>query len=196
MPYGLLGNVPSRLLASLNGSAAQLMIVDLPYALNQSDWHSPVVLVALGAALIAVLASLIAWCQLKIMARHMRAATLLSLDERWESEPLLKVRAELYEIVRKVMHDAGTRWPGLSDGDRRIRIQDDYANELHALRATDPDQYLRVCRICGFFETVGHVSRAGYAPLLDVATLLGGSVQMVGEVFEPGLHPENSANLR
>jgi hypothetical protein len=60
------------------------------------------------------------------------------------------------------------------------------------MRREDFEQYFRLCKISGFFETVGYVVRAGYIPLDDVINLLGGSILEAGRVFRPHIQATKS----
>src|ERR1700693_4093008 len=46
-----------------------------------------------------------------------RATVLLTLDQRWESEPLLTSRALLFHLEKAVLEEASAQWPGRSIAD-------------------------------------------------------------------------------
>ncbi len=151
----------------------------------------------LATALVALVAVLVAWRQLHAMVLQTRANTLLALDQRWESEPLVSLRADLLRLIETVTQRAREQWPGLSEAERRSRSAELYAAELQNMRAND--RYLRLFQICGFFETVGHVARSNYIPASDIINLLGGSILQTGMVFKPHidkLHREEGADVR
>jgi hypothetical protein len=113
-----------------------------------------------------------------------RATVLLTLDERWESEPMLSVRRELQILISVV--EAEVALAGSLSADAiRLRTAPVFAARLDRMRRDDFEQYFRLSKVSGFFETVGYVARVGYIPLDDVINLLGGSVLEVGRLFRP-----------
>jgi hypothetical protein len=58
-------------------------------------------------------------------------------------------------------------------------------SRLKQLETEDVANNLRIFQICGFFETVGYVARAGYITIADVQSLLGGSIKTAAMVFRP-----------
>jgi hypothetical protein len=150
-------------------------------------------LTGIALATIAALALWFAWRQVREMqestrrqadsARNVelqtRANILLTLDERWETEPMLSVRREL-EILISVVEAELARADPQSRDVLRLRRAPVLAARLDQMRREDFEQYFRLCKISGFFETVGYVVRAGYIPLDDVINLLGGSILEAG----------------
>ena len=114
-----------------------------------------------------------------------RAAVLLSLDERWENEPMLACRTNLEEVILDVRNEAAKRWRGQPESEMLRRSADLYAERLADLAEVNRTKYMQLLRICGFFETVGCVVQAGYLPLDDVLDLLRVSILMAGLVFGP-----------
>ena len=49
--------------------------------------------------------------------------------------------------------------------------------------AADREVYLDLIRLCGFFETVGYVTRERYIRIADMYNLLGGSIREYGAAF-------------
>lgn len=141
-------------------------------------------LVQLLVAAIALWALIVAWRQLSTMSLQARAGILLSLDQRWESEPLTSIRALVRVLVDKVAEDARRRGPGLTEAQRRARSAEIYADELQQKRTQTPEEYSRLFQLCGFFETVGYVARAEHIPVADIINLLGGALLMAGMVFK------------
>ena len=142
-------------------------------------------LVGILLVLITLLALWIAWYHLSTVALGTRANILLLLDQRWENEPILSIRAELDTIVADVRNEANRRWPGLTEEQRREKSIEIYAGKLQQLRTGNRPVYLKLFRVCGFFETVGYVANAKYIPAQDVINLLGGSILDAGMVFKP-----------
>jgi hypothetical protein len=162
-------------------------------------------LTGIALATIAALALWFAWRQVREMqestrrqadsARNVelqtRANILLTLDERWETEPMLSVRREL-EILISVVEAELARADPQSRDLLRLRRAPVLAARLDQMRREDFEQYFRLCKISGFFETVGYVVRAGYIPLDDVINLLGGSILEAGRVFRPHIQATKS----
>ena len=133
---------------------------------------------------VAVVALIVAWRQLSAMFLQHRANTLLALDERWENEPMLSRKAELYELIAALAQNSRPPWLELTEAQRRDR----YAEALENMRKGDDvsrRNYQKLFQICGFLETIGHVAKSGYVPIGDMFDLLGGSILLVGSVFEP-----------
>ena len=147
-------------------------------------------------AAIAALALWFAWRQVREMqestrkqadsARNVelqtRANILLTLDERWETEPMLSVCRELQLLRLTVESELARSDPGSAT---MFQVPPAFAAKLDDLLAQDFEKYLRLYRICGFFETVGYVARVGYVPIDDVINLLGGSILETGRLFRP-----------
>src|SRR5262249_38276124 len=110
---------------------------------------------------------------LKKQELQMRANVLLTLDERWESASMQDVRGEMEALIRDAKSEAFSRWPGQREVDLRNRSAEIYAATLQNFRINAPDRYIRLFRVCGFFETVGYVAQTGYIPVEDVVNLLG-----------------------
>lgn len=156
-------------------------------------------LIEIILALIALGALWFAWYQIKIMQKdamtrtesvraqelEARARILLDLDDRWESDSMQAIRAEVIQMREEVKKEAAERWPGQSEAERQRRSADIYADKLQKIREKELLRYLRIIEICGFFETVGYVARSGYIPPNDVILLLGGSILQAGEIFKP-----------
>jgi hypothetical protein len=116
---------------------------------------------------------------------QMRATVLLALDERWESASMQEVRGEMEALIRGAKNEALDRWPGQREIDLRNRSAEIYAAILQDFRINDPERYIRLFRVCGFFETVGYVAKTGYIPVDDVVNLLGVAIVTAGMVFQP-----------
>jgi type II secretory pathway pseudopilin PulG len=114
-----------------------------------------------------------------------RATVLLSLDQRWENEPMLAYRADLEALIVNVKTEAAKLWLGQPESEIRKRSADLYAARLALMADENRQQYIKLLRICGFFETVGCVVHAGYVPAKDVLDLLRISILTAGMVFRP-----------
>jgi hypothetical protein len=111
-----------------------------------------------------------------------RANVLLTLDERWETEPMLSVRRELQLLRLTVESELSRSDPSSAT---TFQVPPAFAGKLDQLLAEDFEKYLRLYRIWGFFETVGYAARAGYVPIDEVINLLGGSILETGRLFRP-----------
>ncbi len=93
--------------------------------------------------------------------RQMRANVLLSLDQRWESEPLISQRTEMQRVMEEVFLQIRGQAPN-ADMDQIRRLSAGVFIEMLELWMRDaPENYLRLFQICGFFETVGYSIREG-----------------------------------
>ncbi len=59
-----------------------------------------------SAALVAVLALILAWVQLRGLSRQSRADVLLKLDERWESKDVVVLREEVDRFIKEIQAKA------------------------------------------------------------------------------------------
>lgn len=114
---------------------------------------------------------------------QLRASVLLSLDQRWESEPIASAVAELELLVNEVQAEAALFYPDLDLNDLRRRAAPMYVTKLHRVETEEPKRYGRLFRICGFYETVGYVVRADYVTLIDVFKLFSVSINTGAAVF-------------
>jgi hypothetical protein len=116
---------------------------------------------------------------------QLRASVLLALDQRWETEPLILIRAFLQQLIKEVFEDCASRWPTKPSEDLKLLTAPIFLTRLNELETKYPESHFRLFQICGFFETVGYVARAGYVSADDVFNLLGGSVMTAAMVFRP-----------
>jgi hypothetical protein len=161
--------------------------------------HVSLELTGIVLALVAIVALLYGGSQLAAMREgnqkqtesalnqqlQTRATVLLSLDQRWESEPMLSSRVDLDTLIVDVKGEAAKLWLGQPEIEIRKRSADLYAARLARMAEEDRQQYIKLFRICGFFETVGYVVHAGYVPVKDVLDLLSISISTAGMVFNP-----------
>ena len=116
---------------------------------------------------------------------QLRANVLLSLDERWESEPIMSAIADLQALVNEVQREAATLYPGANFIELRRLSAPFYVTKFQRMEKDEPSRYARMFRICGFFETVGYVVRADYVTLADVFKLFSVSINTGAMVFRP-----------
>jgi hypothetical protein len=134
---------------------------------------------------------------------QLRAGILLTLDARWESPQMMAVRGDLETLIREVYAEALDYYPDRA-ADIELVSAPYFERRLSSLRDTDSRLQRRLLQICGFFETVGYVTVAGYITLDDVYRLLGGSILTSATVFTPyldrllgqGAHPKLYSNFR
>lgn len=112
-----------------------------------------------------------------------RATVLLTLDQRWESEPLLTSRTLLFHLENSVLEEAAAQWLGRSIADLRRLSAPLFTARLEDMEERDTAKYLRLFQICGFFETVGYVVKANYITLTDVSELFSVSIRTTAVVF-------------
>jgi hypothetical protein len=124
-------------------------------------------------ALIALGALIMAWYQLRGLSMQTRANILLSLDERWESGEVLKLREELNTFIVQVQNAATPQQTAV----------DLFPASLKALHGRDAASYRKLIRLCGFFETLGYAAKAKYIRVTDLHNLLGSSIGEDGKLF-------------
>jgi hypothetical protein len=71
-----------------------------------------------------------------------RAAVLLSLDQRWENEPMLACRADLEALIVEVKTEAAKMWRGQPESEIRRRSEDLYAERLARMAEHSRQQYM------------------------------------------------------
>jgi hypothetical protein len=115
----------------------------------------------------------VAWYQIRALARQTRASVLLSLDERWESGEVLKLREKLEALIQEVQADAGGG----------VTVVELFPARLQRLRREAPEKYWELFRLCGFFETVAYAARTKYIRVSDLEGLLAASIRETGKLF-------------
>jgi len=170
------------------------MVIDL----EQSFYASQILLTAIAAG-----SALFAWRHLglahddrargeadqKRSVEVAKATFLLNLDQQWNSPEMIVSRQEFWTLREHIADVVATKYGGLADGARQTKISELFADELQALRKADLKQYLKIMRMCGFFETVGLVVDRGYVPMDDFKALYQGPIESIGTCFR--LHIEN-----
>jgi hypothetical protein len=132
-----------------------------------------------AAVVIAVVALLLGWYQLRGLTRQTRATALLALDERWEGPEMTAVRAELERVIEAVQLESRRR----STARNRVWPVDIFPDALEQLRQVDPARHSQLLRFCGFFETTAYAARAHYLKASDLHSLFGASIRESGIVF-------------
>lgn len=126
---------------------------------------------------IALIGAIFASLQVRQINNQTRANTLLNLDHRFESEPLI--------AAKKIFHDTlmtATNKPGAQN------LQEKFSNELDAMSvstdSTMRENYQKLFVLCGFFETVGFVAKTGMIKKSDVQELFGTSAKDTASYFK------------
>lgn len=132
-----------------------------------------------AAVVIAVVALLLGWYQLRGLTRQTRATALLALDERWEGAEMAGARADLERVIRAVQAEAVRR----STPQNQVSEIDVFPEALEELRRLDPGRHTQLLRICGFFETTAYAAREHYLKTSDLHRLFGVSIRDSGFVF-------------
>ncbi len=113
-----------------------------------------------------------------------RASILLALDDRFGSEAMQKARSEMGELHENVIKEANQRWRAFDQSEIRRRSSDLYAEKLDQMRSGERPRYLVLLNACGFFETVGYVTKCRYVPISDVLKLFSATITIGGIIFE------------
>lgn len=140
-------------------------------------------------ALIAVVALLAAYYQLRNQKLATRASILLGLDERFASQSMQEAITEENALIDRINAQAQHEFSGLGKKEWKQKRSELYPKELERMRnETPPDKYIRLMRICGFFETVGYVARSKYVPLNDILNLFSPAIEDAGQIFRSHVH--------
>jgi hypothetical protein len=94
-------------------------------------------------------------------------------------------RAELQALIIEVLKEAAAKWPEHLQAELRRLSAPLFVGRLQRMESEDSAKNLRLFQICGFFETVGYVARAGYITVDDVISLLGVWFKTAAMVFRP-----------
>ena len=128
----------------------------------------------IALAVVGLFALAVAWYQIRAVARQTRASVLLSLDERWESGEVLKLREKLEALIQEVQADAARTG---------VTVVELFPKRLQRLRGEAPARYSELFRLCGFFETVAYAARTRYIRVSDLEGLLAASIRETGQLF-------------
>lgn len=129
-----------------------------------------------AAALVALLALLFTWVQIRHLAQQSRATLLLTLDERWESKEMAEDRQCLNQFKRSVREEAEKKSPPVTAASL-------FPASLKALRTDKPEDYARLFHVVGFFEMLAFSARAGYLRVNDVHGLYAPAIRDAGSIF-------------
>jgi hypothetical protein len=113
-----------------------------------------------------------------------RASILLALDERFGSEAMQRARTEMGNLHDEVIAEAQQKWRAFDQPEIRRRSSDLYAEKLDQMRTADRPRYIVLLNACGFFDTVGYVTKSKYVPLGDILRLFSATVTIGGILFE------------
>jgi len=147
--------------------------------------QSLIILVAISALLYARAQVAEARSNSRIIARQAQANSLLSLEERWNSEPMRQARLRLIEVSSRLRDEAFKENMHLKDDAALGKVQEKFTVELKKLRKEDDTKYIELMRSLGFYETVGILVRRNYVAIEDVDLLLRGPIVDFGLYFTP-----------
>lgn len=143
-------------------------------------------------AIIAVIALIAALRQLNAMQQSSRqqelatrAGVLLGLDERFGSQSMQDATTEMTALIDRMNKIADEKWQHLAKNERLNKRNELFPEELERMRIDSPSEaYIRLMRICTFFDTVGYVTRYEYVPLRDVVNLFNPAIENAGDIFK------------
>jgi len=148
--------------------------------LEQAYFISQLVLVA-----IALAAAVIGHRQLRALraesdarTRIARADFLLQLDQMFESEAIAESRLAFSTLLKKVEAEVAAAHAQIAVGSRTFQteVAKAMARELEALHSDKMEDYQKIMKLCGFFETLGVVVARGYVSDEDATQLYGGAI--------------------
>jgi hypothetical protein len=159
--------------------------VSEPHLLEMLSWGSQVILVivAIGTLLYS------AW-QLKSSAssqaqelRISHANAILEMDRRFESPEMLESREIFMKLREEVLQQVGSGHPKKNDAARAELVRGAWAERLRELRESGDERYMKVMRMCSFFETVGLLVKKEYVRKDDVMLLFKGPIMAIDSSF-------------
>lgn len=121
--------------------------------------------------------------QTAAMLQQTKVDTLLTLAERWGSEPLLSIRADLFKLLEEVLEVAKARWAHLAKEERRAHVENEFRTRLVQIRQQSPEQFQRLFEVCGFLETVGYLAKQNHLPVEETTGLFGVGIDQAALVF-------------
>jgi hypothetical protein len=130
--------------------------------------------------LLAGIALLAVFWQLRRAQQSRKAGLLIELDRRFESAEMRAARVllkRLYEIARNELGEKGTE----SDAVVRTTVR------LNQLFAERPADYADLAQLAAFFETLGYLMRRRYLGLRDITGVYGDAILFVDAVYRPHL---------
>ena len=130
-------------------------------------------------SIIAIIALLYARAQVAeakinttIIAQQAQANSLLSLEQRWNSDQVREARKCLVGLASQLRQEVFKEHNHLNDDAAMQKVQSRFTDELSKLMKEDlTGRYVVVLRVFGFFETVGLLVRRGYVSIEDIDLL-------------------------
>jgi hypothetical protein len=139
-------------------------------------------------ALISLATLVLAWMQVRTIARQALATSLLNLEERWNSDKMRETRVYFVEVSTKWKDEVFAANPNLSDDAVMKKVEIRSTEELSRLMKEDlTGKYILLMRIFGFFEIVGLLVKKGYVGIEDVDLLFRGPILEFGSLIGPHL---------
>lgn len=125
---------------------------------------------------IALIGAIFASLQVRQINNQTRANTLLNLDHRFESEPVLQAKHIFYNTFLKASSRPGNQM-----------LEEKFADELEIMMNSEDQNvranYQKLFVLCGFFETVGFVAKTGMIKKSDVQQLFGSTAKDTASYF-------------
>ena len=134
-------------------------------------------------AIAAVVTLVFMFVQIRQQTRQAKASFLFNLDTMWESAEFAAARADFFTLRREIekqVEDDNEEKPAQQV---QLILDEVFSQKLHKMRDKDTKRYLRLLKLCGFFETAGLLVRLDYVSAEDIIGLYGGSIERLYEVM-------------
>lgn len=138
-------------------------------------------------AITAVLTLFFVFVQIRQQTRQAKASFLFSLDTMWESNEFAVARADFFTLRRDTEKQVERDNKEKPAQQVETLLAEEFSQKLYEMRDADTERYLRLLKLCGFFETAGLLVRQDYVSAYDIIGLYGGSIQRLFEVMDTHL---------
>jgi hypothetical protein len=139
---------------------------------------------------IAAIASVFAYFQVRearksrdAQLKLMNATLLMELDHRWDAEEMREGRKLIYKTMENIKRQIIKNNQNISHQDQKIMEKEYWIAKLQSFRNRNIDDYTKIMRICGFFETVGVMVQQKYISPNDVISLFKGPILLLDHCF-------------
>lgn len=156
-----------------------LFLVEAP----KSGWEVASWIAQVIIALATVSGALFAGKQLVDVRRSSRAALLLQLDERFDSQELRDARTLFADMHGDIQQIVSGQNLNANDQKKRELVCQEWTKTLNNLLSQDHSGYLRLLGYLGFFETIGVMVKKKYIAEHDVMDLYRGPLVDIGGAF-------------
>ena len=113
-----------------------------------------------------------------------KARFLFMVDQMYEGAELSEARVLFYTKLIKIDKNVSETHTQKTLIERQKIIHDEFNTVLFKAREDKPEDYLKMLKLCGFFETVGVLHIAGYIELNAIVELYGISIIRVANAME------------